>query len=130
MYDTGKVLTGLGAFLGLALLPFWHNAVSSDARKPEPKIVTSEKRCVEPKDAMRANHMALLDDWRDRVVRDGVRTTTTADGRVFQMSLSNGCMKCHPNKKEFCDECHSYLAVTPYCWDCHVEPKEKKGAAS
>ena len=21
------------------------------------------------------------------------------------------------------DACHTYLAVSPYCWDCHVEPK-------
>lgn len=124
MYDGGKVLTGLGIFLGLALLPFWHNAVAGKGPKPEPKIVTAEKRCVESKETMRSSHMALLDDWRDQVVRRGIRTTSTADGRVFQMSISNGCMKCHPNKKEFCDSCHNYLAVTPYCWDCHVEPKE------
>ncbi len=30
------------------------------------------------------------------------------------MSLQNGCMKCHSNKKKFCDECHNYMAVKPY----------------
>jgi hypothetical protein len=42
------------------------------------------------------------------------------------MSLQNTCMQCHPNKAEFCDRCHNYASVKPYCWDCHVEPKEKK----
>ena len=34
------------------------------------------------------------------------------------------CMKCHTNKEKFCDECHTYAAVKPYCWDCHIQPKE------
>ena len=51
--------------------------------------------------------------------------TWRADGKTVTMSLSGTCMSCHPNKKEFCDACHDYLAVSPYCWDCHVEPKEK-----
>jgi hypothetical protein len=125
LYDGGKILTGLGVFLAAALLPFWHNAVAGKKPRPEPKLVTTETRCVQPKDVMRASHMALLDRWRDEVVRQGVRTTTTADGRVLEMSLTNGCLTCHPNKKEFCDACHNYLAVTPYCWQCHVERKEK-----
>ena len=33
------------------------------------------------------------------------------------------CMSCHANKDKFCDRCHDYLAVKPYCWDCHVEPQ-------
>jgi hypothetical protein len=32
-------------------------------------------------------------------------------------------MDCHSNKKEFCDTCHDYSSVTPYCWSCHIEPK-------
>jgi hypothetical protein len=42
------------------------------------------------------------------------------------MSLQNSCMKCHSNKKEFCDKCHNYVAVKPYCWSCHIAPKEDK----
>ena len=48
-----------------------------------------------------------------------------ANGKAYNMSLQNTCMKCHPNKSEFCDKCHNYTSVKPYCWDCHVEPKEK-----
>jgi hypothetical protein len=40
------------------------------------------------------------------------------------MSLTRTCLDCHSNKAEFCDRCHTYMAVDPYCWDCHVEPKE------
>jgi hypothetical protein len=33
------------------------------------------------------------------------------------------CLGCHKNKSEFCDRCHSYSGVDPYCMDCHVLPK-------
>ena len=125
MYDGGKILTGLGAFIAVALLPFWLGPHSASVPKPEPKIVTQAKECVEPAALMRATHMDLLNRWRNAVVRDGERTTKAVGGRVVQMNLSEGCMKCHPNKSEFCDRCHNYLAVSPTCWECHVEPTEK-----
>jgi hypothetical protein len=36
------------------------------------------------------------------------------------------CLECHSNKTKFCDQCHNYLDVQPYCWDCHLVPKESK----
>jgi hypothetical protein len=39
--------------------------------------------------------------------------------------LQNTCLNCHNNKSKFCDQCHNYAEVTPYCWECHIEPKEK-----
>jgi hypothetical protein len=33
-------------------------------------------------------------------------------------------MDCHSNKSKFCDQCHNYVDVDPFCWDCHIEPKE------
>jgi hypothetical protein len=59
------------------------------------------------------------------VVREGRRDyVSTLSGTTYDMSLSRTCMDCHSNKADFCDRCHDYLAVNPYCWDCHVEPKE------
>jgi hypothetical protein len=75
---------------------------------------------------MKREHMQLLNDWRDRVVRDGDTIYTNAEGKTFTISLQNTCMKCHSNKSKFCDECHNYAAVKPYCWDCHIAPKEKQ----
>lgn len=125
MYDGGKILTGLAAFLAVALFPVWRPAISKTVPRPEPKIVTAEKRCVESKETMRSSHMELLNSWRDSVVRRAQRTYRAEDGRTFTMSLSGTCMRCHPNKAEFCDTCHDDLAVKPYCWECHIEPKEK-----
>jgi len=73
---------------------------------------------------MRASHMDLLNQWRDDVVRVGNRDyKSTLTGKTFDMSLSRTCMDCHSNKADFCDRCHDFLSVDPYCWDCHVEPK-------
>ena len=127
MYDTGKIMAGVGAFLVIITSPVWYNMVSGKAGcKVEPKIVTKEKRCVESREYMRTEHMQLLLDWRDRVVREGKRTYTGLDKREHNISLTNTCLKCHPNKADFCDKCHNYLIVTPVCWTCHVIPKEKK----
>jgi hypothetical protein len=131
MQDGGKILLGLLVFLALAFFPFYYNVGKAKAR-PEPSLKTPEiqklkvKECVEPKAFMRANHMQMLDEWRDQALRRGQRVYVSSRGVRFDISLQNTCMRCHSNKKKFCDECHNYLAVRPYCWDCHVAPKEKE----
>jgi len=82
------------------------------------------KTCVEPKSYMKAEHMQLLNVWRDTVVRSAKRIYVNSKGEKYEMSLSNTCLDCHTEKAEFCDKCHNYASVTPYCWDCHVDPKE------
>jgi len=127
MYDAGKILTGLLLFLCLITSPIWYNLAAGKAdTKPDPKLPAQEKECVAARDVIVATHMSLLNTWRDKVVRGADREYVTAGGKVFPLSLSEGCMKCHANKAEFCDACHNYVAVSPYCWDCHVEPKENK----
>ncbi len=76
---------------------------------------------------MKVEHQQLLDVWRDTVTRDGRRIYVNEQGKQFNMSLSNTCLDCHSNKAEFCDRCHNYASVSPYCWDCHIDnPKENK----
>jgi hypothetical protein len=129
LYDGGKIFLGIIIFVAIVTFPFYSNNGKAMA-KPEPKIDTPEiqkmavKKCVESKDFMRAEHMQMLNSWRDSVVRDGNRVYINSAGQHFDMSLQNTCMKCHSNKKEFCDQCHNYMAVKPYCWDCHIAPKE------
>lgn len=131
MYNGGKILAGLVVFLAFFAFPFYYNLGKANAR-PEPKLDTpvikqlAEKKCVESRDFMRAEHMQLLNDWRDSVVRDGNRIYVNAEGKPHSISLQNTCMNCHSNKKEFCDKCHLYMAVKPYCWNCHIQPKEDK----
>lgn len=125
MHDGGKIIVGLIIFLILVTFPIWYNVVSGKSHvPPDPKIVTEAKECVRETEYMKTMHMNLLNEWRDKVVRDGIRYFDATDGNRYEMSLSNTCMSCHSNKSEFCDQCHNYLNVDPYCWDCHIEPEE------
>jgi hypothetical protein len=127
MHDAGKIITGLLIFLVIVTSPMWYHAVTgADTRAPELKIITEDTTCVAPTPYMRALHMDLLNEWRDDVVRRGDRNHTGLDGKLYDKSLSRTCMKCHSNKADFCDRCHDYAGVKPYCWDCHVEPGEMK----
>ncbi|MEW6674830.1 MAG: sulfate reduction electron transfer complex DsrMKJOP subunit DsrJ [Nitrospirota bacterium] len=133
MYNGWKIIIGIIIFAALVTAPFLLSGGKVVA-KPDPKIDTpeiqklpeNERKCVESKEFMKTEHMKLLNDWRDSVVREGNRIYIGAGGKNYDMSLQNTCMKCHSNKKKFCDECHNYAAVKPYCWDCHIEPKEKE----
>jgi len=127
IYDKGKIFAGLVIFVGLVAAPFWYNPVfGNGAAVPQPKPPAIEKgHCVLPEAEMRASHMQVIYDWRETVVRGGGRTVILKDGREMKMSLSNTCLGCHDNKKQFCDTCHGYLAVKPFCWDCHFNPKEQ-----
>jgi len=125
MYDGGKILIGLLVFAALLLFPVWYNlASSSPTGLPELGKPVKGERCLLDTEQMRADHMALLDDWRDLVVRDGVRTYTNPHGEDFEMSLSHTCLDCHADKAAFCDRCHTFMGVEPYCWDCHIVPQE------
>lgn len=128
--SNNMIKIGLVIFVLAVISPIWFNAITKTEAMPE--IVLSDKakaakKCVLDKDDMRANHMSLLDEWRDSVVRDADRMYKGTNGHTFNMSLSTGensCLGCHEDKAKFCDSCHVYASVKPYCWECHTNPKE------
>lgn len=126
------IMMGLTGFVLAVLSPFWFNLVTTTQAAPKPELLgkaKEAKNCVLEKFDMRANHMSLLDEWRDSVVRDTDRMYTAANGHTFNMSLSTGensCLGCHEDKAKFCDSCHDYASVRTYCWECHTDPKETK----
>jgi hypothetical protein len=126
------IMAGLVVFVLAVLSPFWFNLITSTQAAPEPELLgkaAKVKKCVLDKYEMRAEHMYLLDVWRDSVVRDAARKYTGTNGETFNMSLSTGensCLGCHEDKAKFCDSCHDYASVSPYCWECHTNPKEIK----
>ncbi|NNF99057.1 MAG: sulfate reduction electron transfer complex DsrMKJOP subunit DsrJ [Desulfobacteraceae bacterium] len=127
MSDKKIIIAGLAIFFVLITFPFWIN-MGKAANAPElilaptaQAAMDSGEGCVLPLDEMRANHMQILDLWRHSVVRNAERIYVGADGKEYNMSLSNTCLDCHSNKADFCDRCHNYASVTPYCWDCHID---------
>ena len=126
MYDGGKIIAGIIIGLIFLTFPIWYTHGMAPKR-PEVKLPVKEKQCVEPKAYMKTKHMQLLDLWRDSVVRVAQRSYVAPNGTKYDMSLQNTCMsaECHAKKTEFCDRCHDYTGVVPYCWDCHIPPKEE-----
>lgn len=127
MYNKPLVILGILVFLGLFTSPFWLNlptAIGDAAyKKPELALPKDQKECIEPTEWILAEHMQLLNIWRDQVVREGNRVFTASNGKEWDMSLQNTCLDCHSNKAEFCDKCHTSMNVDPYCWRCHLPPK-------
>lgn len=127
MNDAWKIIGGLIVFLFLLASPLWYNyTIGKTDYVPVPKKPADQKQCVEPTSYMKAYHMDLLNSWRDSVVRNANRVYIASDGKQYNMSLTNNCLKCHTDKVQFCDQCHNYTAVSPYCWDCHLIPEEKQ----
>ncbi len=125
MQNRGRIIIGLVVFLALISYPVWYNVASGKAGYvPDLEKPADAEQCVRETTYMTAHHMDLLDEWRDRVVREGVRMDESLGGEAVEMSLTRTCLGCHVNKDAFCDRCHDYLEVSPYCWDCHVDPKE------
>ncbi len=123
MYDSGKIIPGLIVFVLFITIPIWYNRGSAGA-PPKIELPKDAKTCVLPAAEIRAKHMQLLNVWRDEVLRDGQRANIEIEGKQYPKSLMLTCMKCHTSKKQFCDPCHTYAAVKPYCWECHLAPVE------
>ncbi len=127
MNDKKWIVLGLVIFVVLFSFPLWYNLlVKAGKAAPAPDLVLTEKakaagKCVLATEEMKAEHMQLLDKWRFEVVRNAKREYVNAEGNAYNMSLSNTCLDCHSNKAEFCDRCHDYASVRPYCWNCHLD---------
>lgn len=123
MYNGKYIIPGIVIFVGLFTFPFWSNLLTPKYERPQLALPAGQKECIEPAEYMRAEHMHILDVWRDQALREGKRAYVASNGKVWDISLQNTCMKCHTNKADFCDKCHNTNSVSPYCWDCHVAPR-------
>ena len=124
MYNKGTIIPGLIIFVLFVTFPLWFNAFSTASTVPKPELPPGgEKECIASASEMRASHMVLLNEWRDDVLRDGQREIITVGGKKYRKGLQMACMQCHTNKQKFCDTCHEYTSVKPYCWDCHLTPE-------
>ncbi len=80
------------------------------APKPFLEVVSPpSQRCVRDPAWMRQNHRVLLEELRDKTVREGIRSEITL----------HSCSQCHKDKTQFCDKCHNAANLHPDCFDCH-----------
>lgn len=127
MYNAKAVIIGIVIFVAIFSSPFWTGWIGQDYTKTGVVLPAGEKECIEDTEFMRAQHMRLLDEWRDQALREENRVYESAlNGRKWVISLQNTCLKCHSNYTEFCEKCHVANSVYPYCWTCHIIPTEGK----
>ncbi len=93
-------------------------------RVPRPHLIEAGlgEHCVEPIPVIRRRHPEFLLHQRDRTVYFGIR------GERHSLT---GCIDCHAARDEqgqwlridapgqFCESCHSYVAVELDCFGCH-----------
>lgn len=121
-------MKAIGAFVIFAVIlasPFLaaigNGQIMQGATQPKLDLPANATKCVEDTAYMRANHMNILKQERERAVRLGIRTK--------KHSLKN-CFTCHTDKSKFCDRCHNYAGVKPTCFveagGCHSAPTSNK----
>ena len=127
MYNAKAVIIGIVIFIVIFSSPFWLGWIGADYTKTGVVLPEEDKTCIESTEFMRANHMRLLDEWRDQALREENREyVSSINSKRWAISLQNTCMKCHTNYAAFCERCHVANSVYPYCWTCHITPAEGK----
>jgi len=122
MKDTRWIAVGMAVFLIGASFPVWRAATgNATGELPVLGRAKAGSTCVEDTAFMRAQHMNLLEQWRNAVVRNDSLTYTSTSGQQFRMSLTGTCLDCHQTAVTFCTRCHDYAGVKPSCWNCHLE---------
>ena len=110
----------LATFAALVAVSSAPTFAGDGTRAAKPVIeIANPGKCVAPTEEMRRNHMEMLKHQRDRTLRQGIRG---------EPASLNACIECHSSKtngsvlgsnENFCQACHSYVAVKLDCWDCH-----------
>jgi hypothetical protein len=123
MYDRGKIIIGLIIFIVIVTYPFYIN-IGKTFEPPSELVAEPDEMHIGniPLINIRAEHMKLLNEWRDEVIRGGERFIIFEEDE-YEKSLQKGCLDCH-SRQETCDRCHGYAGVRLYCWDCHFQEEE------
>ena len=103
LYNAKAVTVGIVAFLVVCTSPFWAGFGSSDYTSPKVSLPKDAKECIEDTAFMKAEHMQLLNEWRDQALRQGNRVYVAKNGKKWNISLKNTCLKCHNEYEQFCD---------------------------
>jgi hypothetical protein len=118
--NRGRVATVLAIVILLPLGFSLAGAVFADEEEmpgvfleqPDPRY----ENCVRDAEYMRFQHMDLLKETRERVIREGVKGGITLAG----------CGDCHRNRDRFCNRCHEAVTLNLDCFGCHYYPESSE----
>ncbi|WP_088186428.1 sulfate reduction electron transfer complex DsrMKJOP subunit DsrJ [Desulfosporosinus sp. FKA] len=125
MYKGGRIIASLVVFVAFLGFPFFYNMGKANA---EPKnlaenikLIESTQHDIEPASWMIANHMKLLDQWRQAYVRDGQTIYVNNRGEKFPININTWSNTVGANSNQFCITCHNYVGVQLNCFSCHTQ---------
>ena len=98
MYNAKAVITGIVIFVVLFSSPFWVSYLGQDYKKTDVVLPKDEKNCIEDVEFMRAQHMRLLNEWRDEALRKLGEYVMPRD-MVSRVSCKKRWMSRVPNHK-------------------------------
>ncbi len=120
MYDKPYVILGIIVLIAVVATPLWINSMGKGYEEIKKELVIPKgDKCIEETEWMVANHMELLNKFREMAIREGKRVYVSESyGIVYNASITE-CFRCH-EYEGFCKKCHDYTGVTVYCWTCHT----------
>jgi len=138
MNDRPVIIFGLIVGAVLLTFPLWYS-LAAGGSAAAPDVQVPEGRCVEDVEYMKANHMDLLNQWRDAVVRgdpvthpgrsiDNKTYVSKLDGTHYEMSLTKTCVEqCHAGADKQPGEgqaasaagVHAATSRATFCHTCH-----------
>jgi len=92
--------------------------------QPFLQMPEGEEECVEDVAYMRFQHMDLLLEIRDGVVREGTKGQIVRNGTERTITL-DGCWECHTDRETFCNKCHDSVNLSLNCFRCHHDPSSE-----
>ncbi|UCD25141.1 MAG: hypothetical protein JSW51_04230 [Gemmatimonadota bacterium] len=115
--NTGRFVA---AAVLIILVPFVYGLVrpvttsgETDARLFLERPDEEHEECVRETTYMRFQHMELLKQTREDVIRHGIRGEITL----------SGCRECHTSRERFCNKCHDAASLILDCFGCHYYPE-------
>ena len=103
--------------------------LAGNAATPFPQIHEPEgKKCVQPEDEMRRNHMNYILHQRDETMHKGIRTEKYSLAKCIDCHVEpneKGEIASHDDEEHFCSTCHTYASVQIDCFECHADKPQK-----
>jgi hypothetical protein len=147
MGDAARILVTLGPLLGAVAFPWWSKGGDLGLRRPtkasqciEAKDVMQARHMLllaEWKQAVLDSYQAAaklsqwnrawrqldIKAWRERAAGSATSFSrpfyTSSAGQRLPMNMKATCFQCHEKRQEFCERCHTRIAVRADCWTCH-----------
>ncbi len=120
----GKLSFGLLLSLTVSAAPTNSGSVPIPNPPKAKERFSAEQACVEPISIMRRSHGLFLKHHRNETMHRGVRqqqhSLVACINCHVTPSVDNNYPSIHQGSEHFCRSCHTYVAISIDCFQCHA----------